>query len=69
MKTTPTPLDRVRLPISFDATTLLEDVRGLDLGPFVYYSVVPLRSPAHLVDPSLPPPPPADDYADGSWTT
>ena len=27
-----------------------------------------LRSPAHMVDPSLPFPPPVDDYADGSWT-
>lgn len=27
-----------------------------------------MRAPAHLVDPSLPFPPPANDYADGSWT-
>jgi hypothetical protein len=27
-----------------------------------------LRSPAHLVDPSIPSPPAVDDYADGSWT-
>ena len=35
---------------------------------FVYYDVLPLTAPAHLVDPSLPPPPPAVDYADGTWT-
>ena len=35
---------------------------------FEYYNVIPLRSPAHTVDPSLPFPPPATDYADGSWT-
>lgn len=27
-----------------------------------------MRSPAHLVDTSLPFPPPTGDYADGSWT-
>ena len=35
---------------------------------FQYYKVIPLRSPAHIVDSSLPIPPPANDYADGSWT-
>ena len=40
----------------------------LTLDQFEYYKVIPLRSPAHIVDPSLPFPPPAEDYADGSWT-
>jgi hypothetical protein len=44
------------------------EIERLRLGSFREYSVVPLRSPAHLVDTSLPPPPPADNYADGSWT-
>lgn len=30
--------------------------------------MIPLTSPAHIVDPSLPVLPPAEDYADGSWT-
>jgi hypothetical protein len=60
--------DRIRLPISFDAGRMLAEIRALDLRDFIYYDVLPLRSPAHLVDPSLPAPPAADDYADGSWT-
>ncbi|NQY07267.1 MAG: aspartyl/asparaginyl beta-hydroxylase domain-containing protein [Flavobacteriaceae bacterium] len=61
-------LDRVKLPLTFDVQKMAEEVQALNLERFVYYDVQPLRSPAHFVDPSLPLPPPADDYADGSWT-
>lgn len=61
--------DRVRLPLRFDVTRLRTDVDALDLREFVYYDVLPLTAPAHLVDPSRPPPPTdCDDYADGTWT-
>lgn len=60
--------DRIKLSLSFDTEKMLEECRAMGLAPFEYYDVVPLRSPAHIVDPSLPFPPPADDYADGSWT-
>lgn len=40
----------------------------MNLRDFIYYDVLPLRAPAHMVDPSIAPPPPANDYADGSWT-
>jgi hypothetical protein len=60
--------DRVRLPLTFDVAAMRAEVDGLNLSEFVEYSVVPLRAPAHLVDSSIPPPPPAEDYADGSWT-
>jgi hypothetical protein len=45
-----------------------EETLALNLRGFVEYDVLPLRSPAHMVDPSIAPPPPADDFADGSWT-
>ena len=57
------------MPLRFDAARLLADVEALGLPSFVYYDAVPLRSPAHLVDPTLPAPPPAEDYADGTWTS
>jgi hypothetical protein len=60
--------DRILLPISFDAERMRQEVHALKLGDYVYYNVLPLRAPAHMVDPSLAPPPVADDYADGSWT-
>ena len=60
--------DRIKLPLQFDAKAMFQDVSRMGLHPFIYYDVLPLRSPAHLVDTSLPTPPPADDYADGSWT-
>lgn len=63
-----TPADRIQLPLSFDAARMQEEIRELDLRAFTEYDVLPLRSPAHLVDPSIAPPPPAADYADGSWT-
>ncbi len=60
--------DRVQLPFSFDVVKMQEEVKALMLDEFVYYDSLPLRAPAHMVDTSLPFPPPADDYADGSWT-
>jgi len=60
--------DRIRLPLDFDAAAMREEIEAMRLGDFIYYDVLPLRAPAHLVDPSIAPPPPADDYADGCWT-
>ena len=60
--------DRIRLPLNFDAARMRSEIEAMNLGDFIYYDVMPLRAPAHLVDPSIAPPPPADDYADGSWT-
>lgn len=60
--------DRVKLPLTFDVEKMQSEVTNMGLEQFIYYKVIPLRSPAHMVDPSLPIPPPADDYADGSWT-
>ena len=59
--------DAIKLPLHFDVKKMTEEVEAMGLNTFVYYNVIPLRSPAHLVDSSLPFPPPADDYADGSW--
>ena len=59
--------DRVKLPFTFDAEKMLVEFEALKLQQFEYYNVIPLRAPAHTVDTSLPFPPPADDYADGSW--
>uniref|UniRef100_UPI0040484260 aspartyl/asparaginyl beta-hydroxylase domain-containing protein n=2 Tax=Roseivirga sp. TaxID=1964215 RepID=UPI0040484260 len=60
--------DRVKLPFQFDADKMLAEIKKIGMNDFIYYNVIQLRAPAHLVDPSLPFPPPADDYADGSWT-
>jgi hypothetical protein len=60
--------DRVKLPFQFDADQMLTEIKNIGMNDFIYYNVIQLRAPAHLVDPSLPFPPPADDYADGSWT-
>jgi hypothetical protein len=60
--------DRIRLPLFFDVTRMQKEVRSLKLPAFLEYDVLPLRAPAHLVDPSIGPPPLTDDYADGSWT-
>jgi len=60
--------DRIQLPLFFDVEKMKEEVEALGLKDFIFYSVLPLRSPAHLVDTSLPFPPPSTDYADGSWT-
>ncbi|WP_420574164.1 aspartyl/asparaginyl beta-hydroxylase domain-containing protein [Kordia sp.] len=59
--------DRIKLPFQFDAEKMLTEFETLKLQNFEYYNVIPLRAPAHTVDTSLPFPPPADDYADGSW--
>jgi len=59
--------DRVKLPLSFDPEKILVEFEALKLGDFEYYNVIPLRSPSHLVDTTIPFPPPAKDYADGSW--
>ena len=68
METTNITTDRIKLPFNFDVVKMLEETKILQSGNFEYYDVIPLRSPAHLVDTSLPFPPPAEDYADGSWT-
>ncbi|MFD2561446.1 aspartyl/asparaginyl beta-hydroxylase domain-containing protein [Aquimarina rubra] len=60
--------DRIKLPYTFDAEKMLEEFKAFTPEHFEYYDVIPLRAPAHQVDTSLPFPPPADDYADGSWT-
>lgn len=60
--------DRIKLPFTFDVSKMKAEIEALKLHHFIYYSVLPLRSPAHLVDPSLLSPPRTDDYADGSWT-
>lgn len=59
--------DRIRLPLYFDAHLLRKDIDNMQLRPFIYYDVIPLRNPSHLIDPTIPRPPPCDDYADGSW--
>jgi len=64
----PTMADRIQLPLSFDAEKMIAEVQALNLHDYVYYDVLPLRGPAHEIDSSLPPPPPAEDYADGTWT-
>ena len=61
-------IDSVKLPFYFDVKKMQQEIEVLKLSEFEYYNVIPLRSPAHLVDTSLPFPPPADDYADGTWT-
>ncbi len=61
--------DRIQLPRSFDVVRMQEEIQALNLKDFIYYDVISLRSPAYMVDPSLKPPPPAEDYADGSWTS
>lgn len=60
--------DRIKLPFTFDVPKMQAEVTTLGLDQYIYYDVLPLRSPAHVVDTSLPHPPPAEDYADGSWT-
>ncbi len=59
--------DSIKLPFSFDVQKMKKEIEILKLSDFKYYNVIPLRSPAHLVDTSLPFPAPAEDYADGSW--
>jgi len=59
--------DRVKLPFTYDVDKILGEINNLNLLPFTYYDVMQLRAPAHIVDPTVPFPPPADDFADGSW--
>lgn len=59
--------DRVKLPFTFDTEKMIAEIKKMNLSDFVYYDVMPLRGPAHVIDPSIPFPPPADDFADGSW--
>lgn len=59
--------DRIKLPFQFDVKKMQAEIKTFSDSRFIYYKVLPIRSPAHLVDTSLPFPPPADDYADGSW--
>lgn len=66
MSNTISTADRVQLPFHFDVDKMLAEVRQMNLNDFIYYNVIPLRSPAHMVDPSLSVPPPTEDYADGS---
>ena len=60
--------DQNQLPLSFDVVRMQEEIQAMNLNKFIYYDVLSLRSPAHMVDSSLPLPPPAEGYADGSWT-
>ena len=41
-------VDRVQLPLSFDADRMQAEVGALNSGGFTEYNVIPLRSPAHL---------------------
>jgi len=60
--------DRIQLPFTYNVEKMLAEVRALKQTDYEYYSVIPLRAPAHLIDASLPFPEPTGDYADGSWT-
>ncbi|EAZ79872.1 aspartyl/asparaginyl beta-hydroxylase domain-containing protein [Algoriphagus machipongonensis] len=68
METKQETKDRIQLPFKFDVEKMVLEAKALKQKEYEYYNVIPLRSPAHLVDTSLPFPPPADDYADGTWT-
>lgn len=57
-----------KLSIAYNASKISNEIDLLGLSGYQYYDVIPLRSPAHLVDRSLPQPPPVLDYADGTWT-
>lgn len=60
--------DRVQLPFQFDVAKMQAEIEALNFNTFLYYNVLPLRAPAHTIDPSIPMPPPVEDFADGSWT-
>ena len=60
--------DRVKLPFTYDVDKLIAEAEALNLSEFNPYDVLPLRAPAHIIDPSLPMPPATEDHADGSWT-
>jgi len=57
-----------KLGFGFDVSKLQRDIEKLNFQNFEYYNVIPLRSPAHLVDESLPFPESVTDFADGTWT-
>jgi hypothetical protein len=60
-------VDQIQLPLSFDVARMQEETKALKLRDFVYNDVLPLRAPAHLVDPSFATPTLANnDYAMGS---
>ena len=59
--------DRIQLPFKFDVEKMLVEAHALKQEHYEHYNVISLRAPAHLVDTALPFPPPANDYADGSW--
>ena len=67
MSTTATATDRVKLPLTFDVAKMQAEAKAFDEQQFTFYKVIQLRGPAHLVDTSIPIPPPAEDYADGTW--
>ena len=62
--------DRIKLDTTFDVDLLRRDVQclisQLQQQHYVYYSVVHLRGPAHLADPSMEPPvlPEGTDFSD-----
>ena len=64
--------DRIKLHLQFDVQKMQNEVQKLidATGDFVYYSVIQLKAPAHLVDPNVPFPTASEhtNYADGSWT-
>lgn len=66
--TSATRNDSIRLPFNFDVAKMAAEIETLRPDNFNYYDVMPLRAPAFKVDPSIPMPPPAEDYADGTWT-
>ncbi|MFT6000056.1 MAG: hypothetical protein ACI81P_002516 [Neolewinella sp.] len=65
---TATQKDRIQLPFDFDVAKMQAEIKVLRPDNFIYYDVMPLRAPAHEIDASIPVPPPAEDYADGTWT-
>ena len=42
--------DRIQLPLNFDVDRMQVEVHALDLDSFVEYNVLPLKSPAYLVE-------------------
>ncbi len=61
-------IERVQLPYHFEVNQMVAEMQTIRQKGFQYYDAIPLRAPAHEVDSSIPFPPPAEDYADGSWT-
>ncbi len=61
--------DRIKLPFNFDVDKLRAEYKVIREENSGYKGTIPLRAPAHIVDSSIPFPPPAEDYADGSWTS